>query len=76
MAETPPRAPDTLLINYICATETDINPYPNITNPGRFVIDTNKSAKVITIKKIKHNIKLKKYAAYTVVESVVQYFFQ
>ena len=72
--ETPPKAPDTSIINYICATETDINPYSKLTNSGRFVIDTNKSAEVITIKKIKHNMKVKEYAAYTVVDSAVQYY--
>ena len=41
-------------------------------NPGRFVIDTNKFSKVITIKNIKHYVKLNEYAAYTVVDSTVQ----
>ena len=72
--EAPPKAPDTLIINCTCATETDINPYPKLTNPGRFVIDTKKSTKMITIKNIKQDMKLKEYAAYTVVDAAVQYF--
>ena len=43
-------------------------------NPGRFVIDTNKFAKEITIKKIKLDMKVKEYAAYTVIDSAVQYY--
>ena len=71
-----PKAPDTLIIIYTCATETDCEPYPKLMNPRRFVIDTLKSSEVITIEKIKHNMKLKEYAAYTVVDSAVQHFLQ
>ena len=39
-----PTAQDTSIINCIYATEADIDPYPKLMNPGRFVIDTNKSA--------------------------------
>ena len=73
-AAVPPTAPDTSIIIYTCATKNDCDPYPKLTNPGRFVIDTNKSADDITIAKIKHNMKLKEYAAITVVDSAVQHF--
>ena len=73
-AEIPPKAPDTSIIIYACATKTDCEPYLKLTNPGRFIINTSKSAKVITIVKIKHNMKLKECAVYTVVDSVVQYY--
>ena len=73
-AETPPKASDTLIIIYTYATKNECDPYPKLTNPGRFAINTTKSAKVITINKIKQDMKLKEYAAYTVVDSAVQYF--
>ena len=73
-AAVPPTAPDTSIINNTCATKTNCKPYPKLTNPGRFLIDTNKSAKVITIEKVKHDMKLKEYAAYTVVDSAVQHY--
>ena len=68
-------APDTSIDVYIGATEADINLYPKLANPGRFIIDSNKNAKEITIKKIKHDIKFKEYAAYyTIADSTVQYY--
>ena len=70
-AETPSKAPDKSIIIYTCATKTDCELCSKLTNPGRFIIDIIKSAKVITIEKIKHNMKLKEYAAYTVVDSAV-----
>ena len=73
-AETPPKAPDTSISVYSCATETDCESYSKLTNPGRSVIDTKKSAEVITIGKVKHDIELKEYAVYTVVDSVVQHY--
>ena len=73
-AETTPKATDTLIINHTCATETDIVPYPKLINPGRYVIDTNNSTKVITIEKIKQGMEPKDYAAYNIVDSVVQYY--
>ena len=73
-AAVPPTAPDTSNINYTCVTKTDCEPYPKLTNSGKFVIDTNKSTEVIIVDKIKHNMKLKEYAAYTVVDSVIQHY--
>ena len=73
-AAVPPTAPDTSIINYTCATKTDCDSYPKLTNPGRFIIDTNKSAEVTTIEKIKHNMKVNEYATYTVVDSAVQHY--
>ena len=73
-AANPAQAPDTSIINYTLATEADIEPYPKLTNPGRFVIDANKTAEEITIAKIKHDMNLKEFASYTVVDSAVQYF--
>ena len=64
-----------LIIIYTCATKTDCELYPKLTNPARLVIDTSKSAEVITIDKIKHNMKLKEYAAYTVVETLLSNIF-
>ena len=62
------------MIIYTVAIETDCEPYPKLTNPGRYIIDPNKSADNVTIAKIKHDMKLKEYAAITVVDSAVQYF--
>ena len=70
------QAADNSIIIYIMATEHDCAPYPKITNPGQFAIDLNKSADKIIIGKIKHDMKLKEYAALTVVDSAVQYFLQ
>ena len=38
-AASPVQAPDTSIVNYTVATEADIDPYPKLTNPGRFVVD-------------------------------------
>ena len=65
---------DKSIVTYTKATEGDCDPYPKIKNPGQFVIDTNKTADQITIAKIKHDMKLKEYAALTVVDSAIQYF--
>ena len=73
-AAVPPTAADTSIIIYTMATEIDCDPYPKLTNPGRFIIDTNKTADDITIAKIKHDMRLKEFAAITVVDSAVQYF--
>ena len=73
-AAVPPTAPDTSMIIYVVANETDCDPYPKLTNPGRFTIDPNKTADDITIAKIKHDMSLKEFAAITVVDSAVQYF--
>ena len=73
-AATPVQAPDTSIVNYIVATDNDIESYPKLVNSGRFVIDSNKNTEEITIAKIKHNMKLKEFASYTVVDSAVQYF--
>ena len=70
----PPTAPDNSIITYTESTENDCNPYPKIQNPGQFVIDPSKTADQITIGKIKHDMKLKEYAALTVVDSAIQYF--
>ena len=67
-------AVDNSIVTYTPATEGDCNPYPKIKNPGQFVIDSNKTADQITIAKIKHDMKLKEYAALTVVDSAIQYF--
>ena len=58
------------------ATEHNCAPYPKITNPSQFAIELDKSADEITIGKIKHDIKLKKYAVLTVVDSNIWYFLQ
>ena len=70
------QAADNSIITYTTAREGDCAPYPKITNPGQFAIDANKTANKITIGKIKHDMKLKEYAALTVVDSAVQYFLQ
>ena len=56
--------------------KTYINPYPKIVNSGQFVMDSNKSTEEITIRKIRHNMKLKEYAVMSVVDSVIQYYLQ
>ena len=56
------------------AAKANINPYPKFVNLGRFIVDSNKFSKEITIKKSKNNIKLKEYAAMSVVDSAIQYY--
>ena len=73
-AANPVEPADTSIVIYTVATDADIEPYPKLTNPGRFEIDTNKNAEEITIKKIKHDMKLKEFVSYTVVDSAIQYF--
>ena len=73
-AALPVQPPDTSIVIHTVATKADIDPYPKLTNPGRFVIDTNKSAQEITIERIKHDMKLKEFVFFTVVDSAIQYY--
>ena len=50
-AANPPTAQDTSIILFTQAVANDCNQYPKLTNPGRFVIDVNKSADEVSIKK-------------------------
>ena len=73
-AENPPRASDTTIVIYTLATKIDADPDPKLVNPGRFVIDSTKSANNITINKFKHDMKLKEYAYMSIVNSAIQYY--
>ena len=74
--ESPPRASNTSIVIYTFDNKTYFNPYPKVMNLRRFIIDSNKSADEITIKKIKHDMKLKEYATMFIVDSIIQYYLQ
>ena len=63
-------------ITYTEATVADCEPFPALVNPGKYIVNSNWTAKDATINKLKHDVLQKEYTAQLNVDAAIQLFFR